>query len=151
MKITMIGTGYVGLTTGACFAELGHTVTCLDIDAEKIAELKTGAGPIFEEGLEELLKKNIAAGRLSFTTNYGEAIPAADVIFFCVDTPPGEYGKADLSRLLSAVRMCAEHLNGTTLLVNKSTAPVGTAHKIGDVVRECAPDADIDVASNPEF
>ncbi|MDP2629986.1 MAG: UDP-glucose/GDP-mannose dehydrogenase family protein [Candidatus Uhrbacteria bacterium] len=151
MNITMIGTGYVGLTTGACFADMGHSVTCLDIDEGKIARLKNGECPIFEAGLEDLLKKNISTESISFTTDYAAAIPGADIIFFCIDTPAGEYGKANLSHLLAAAQQCAPHLNEYTVLVNKSTAPVGTARKIQETVRKIHPDASFDIASNPEF
>ncbi len=147
----MIGTGYVGLVTGVCFAELGHTVTCLDINQEKIDALKEGECVIFEENLESLLKNNIANGRLFFTTKYESAIPDADLVFICVQTPSGEYGKANLSYLYAAVRECARHLNGYTVLINKSTAPVGTVHAIKELLKEIAPEKDCDVASNPEF
>lgn len=151
MKITMIGTGYVGLVTGVCFAELGHMVTCLDINEEKIAVLKKGVSPIYEAGMDELLPKNIEVGRLSFTTSYAEAIPEADLVFICVQTPSGEYGKANLSYVYAAVRECARHLDGYTVLINKSTAPVGTVHAIKKFLKEVAPEKDCDVASNPEF
>lgn len=151
MNITMIGTGYVGLVTGICFAELGHTVTCLDINAEKIEQLKRGVSPIFEEGIGELLPKNIDAGRIAFTATYAKAIPNADIIFVCVDTPSGEYGKANLTSVYAAVRECARHLNGYTVIVNKSTSPVGTVHAIKELIKEAAPEKDCDVASNPEF
>lgn len=147
----MIGTGYVGLTTGACFADMGHRVTCLDIDEKKIARLKNGECPIFEADLEDLLNKNIASGSISFTTDYAAAIPGADIIFFCIDTPAGEYGKANLSHLLAAAQQCAHHLDGYTVLVNKSTAPVGTARKIQETVQKINPAARFDIASNPEF
>ncbi len=147
----MIGTGYVGLTTGACFADMGHRVTCLDIDEKKITRLKNGECPIFEAGLEDLLKKNSISGSISFTTDYASAIPGADVIFFCIDTPAGEFGKANLSHLLAAARECARHLGGYTVLVNKSTAPVGTARKIQEAIQKINPDASFDIASNPEF
>lgn len=147
----MIGTGYVGLTSGVCFAELGHTVTCLDINKEKIDALQNGECIIFEHDLEELLKKNLAEGRLFFTSDYKKAIPSADCVFFCVDTPLGEYGKANLTNLLAAASECARHLDGYVVLINKSTAPVGTTAKIKEVVAEHAPQAEFDVASNPEF
>lgn len=147
----MIGTGYVGLTTGVCFADMGHRVTCLDIDEKKIARLKNGECPIFEAGLEDLLKKDISSGSISFSTDYAAAIPGADIIFFCIDTPAGEYGKANLSHLLAAARECARHLDGYTVLVNKSTAPVGTARKIQEAIQKINPNANFDIASNPEF
>lgn len=151
MNITVIGTGYVGLVSGVCFAELGHQVTCLDINEEKVTALAAGSCVIFERNLEELLKKNLEAGQLTFTSSYAQAIPNADCVFFCVDTPPGEYGKANLSNLLTAARASAKHLRGQTVLVNKSTAPVGTARKLKEVVSTCAPNVHIEVASNPEF
>lgn len=151
MNVTMIGTGYVGLTSGVCFAELGHTVTCLDINKEKISILQKGACPIFENDLEVLLQKNFTTGRLSFSDNYAQAIPSADCVFFCVDTPPGEYGKASITNLLTAAEACAQYLDSYTVLVNKSTAPVGTVAKLKEVITEHAPSAKFDIASNPEF
>jgi UDPglucose 6-dehydrogenase len=151
MNITMIGTGYVGLVTGICFADLGHSVTCLDINEEKIAQLKMGRSPIFEEGIDELLSKNIAAGRISFTHSYAQAIPGADLIFICVQTPSGEYGKADLSYVYAAVRECVQHLSGYAVIINKSTSPVGTVRAIREFIAKIAPEKECDVASNPEF
>lgn len=151
MNITMIGTGYVGLVSGVCFAELGHQVVCLDINEEKVAALRDGSCTIFEHSLEELLKKNRDAERLAFTDSYAQAIPRADCIFLCIDTPPGEYGKADLTHLLTATRACAQHLNGYTVIINKSTAPVGTVRKLKEIISETAPTASFDVVSNPEF
>lgn len=151
MNITMIGTGYVGLVSGVCFAELGHQVVCLDIDEKKVAALRDGSCTIFEHSLEELLKKNRDAGRLAFTDSYAQAIPSADCIFLCIDTPPGEYGKADLTHLLTATRACAQHLNGYTVIINKSTAPVGTVRKLKEIISETAQTASFDVVSNPEF
>lgn len=151
MNITMIGTGYVGLVTGVCFAELGHTVSCLDINQEKIEQLKRGVSPIYEEGMVELLRKNIDAGRLSFTAKYADAIPRADCVFICVQTPSGEYGKADLSYVYGAVRECLKHLDGYTVLINKSTCPVGTVRAIKELAKEIAPEKECDIASNPEF
>src|SRR3989338_11431211 len=109
MRITIIGTGYVGLTTGVCFAQIGHDTTCVDIDAEKVERLRKGECPIFEESLPELLAKNRAVGRIRFTTDFAEGMADAAIVFFCVDTPPGAYGKANLSNLLSAVHSCAAH------------------------------------------
>ncbi|MBI4239837.1 UDP-glucose/GDP-mannose dehydrogenase family protein [Candidatus Uhrbacteria bacterium] len=151
MRITIIGTGYVGLTTGVCFAELGHIVTCLDIDKEKINKLQKGECPLFEPGLDELLKKNSMAARLSFSDSYEEAVPNADVLFFCIDTPSGEYGRSNLTNLLAAAKTSARFIQNGVCLVNKSTAPVGTVQKIEETVRNIAPDKDFDVASNPEF
>ncbi len=151
MKITLVGTGYVGLITGACFAEIGHTVTCIDINEEKIELLKSGGCPIYEEGLSELIAKNRELGRISFTTSFAEGVPDASLVFICVDTPPGEYGKANLTNLFAAVRSCAAHASQDAVFVNKSTAPVGTVKKIKELLASIAPEKNIDVASNPEF
>ena len=152
MNITIIGTGYVGLTSGVCFAELGHEVTCVDIDVEKIEQLSSGVCPIFEEELPELLAKNLAAGAIRFTTKLSEGVRAASVVFFCVDTPPGEYGKANLRNLLAAARSCAECLSDRPVVfVNKSTSPVGTAALLAETIRKIAPNTPFSVASNPEF
>lgn len=152
MNITIVGTGYVGLTSGVCFAELGHSVTCVDIDEKKIAHLSTGACPIYEEGLSALLEKNLRSGTVRFTSSFEEGMRHADVVFFCVDTPPGEYGKANLAHLLSAVHSCAQNLNTRyVLFVNKSTAPVGTAATITETIRSMNESASFGVASNPEF
>ncbi|MDQ2786269.1 MAG: UDP-glucose/GDP-mannose dehydrogenase family protein [Chloroflexota bacterium] len=150
--IAVIGTGYVGLITGAGFADLGNDVVCIDILAEKIAKLRAGTMPFFEPGLEELTHRTAAAGRLRFTTNYAEAIPAADFVFITVDTPPGGNGKADMSRVESASRSLAPHLRGRTIIINKSTMPIGSGGFVAQIIREYAsPDADFAVVSNPEF
>lgn len=151
MNITIIGTGYVGLTSGVCFAEIGHTVTCVDIDRGKIDRLNQGDCPIYEEGLTDLLEKNRTAGRLAFTTSFSEGLAKASLVFFCVDTPPGEYGKANLTNLLRAAIMCADHLDHPILFINKSTAPVGTAAKIKEAIASARPNAEFSVGSNPEF
>ncbi len=130
MRIAVIGTGYVGLVAGTCFAESGNNVVCLDIDERKIARLKAGEVPIYEPGLEELLKRNVHDGRLHFTTNYAEAIPKAQVVFIAVGTPPGEDGSADLKYVLSAAKSIAQHMTGYTVIVDKSTVPVGTSKKV---------------------
>lgn len=155
MKILVIGTGYVGLVTGACFAEMGHHVLCLDIDSEKIAFLKCGKVPIFEPGLDEMVKRNSDAGRLKFTTSYKEGVDFATVCFIAVSTPPCPDGSADISYLKSAARSIAEHMNSYKILVNKSTVPLGTTAIVEEVVesvllqRKCS--CVFDVVSNPEF
>ncbi|MBI5433353.1 MAG: UDP-glucose/GDP-mannose dehydrogenase family protein [Planctomycetes bacterium] len=150
MRIAVIGTGYVGLVAGTCFAESGNNVVCLDIDEEKIRKLKAGVVPIYEPGLEELLKRNVADGRLTFTTNYADAIPNAQVAFIAVGTPPGEDGSADLRYVLSAAREVAKHMNGYMVIVDKSTVPVGTARKVMAAMKD-ATKHPFDVVSNPEF
>lgn len=151
MRIAIIGTGYVGLTTGVCFANFGNTVTCLDIDETKIERLARGECVIFEPGLEELLKKNQKEGRLFFTTNTQEAVSEADVIFFTINTPEGEYGKANLSYLYEAVSQCASYLKPNVICINKSTAPVGTVKKLKAILAKLAHNIPFSVASNPEF
>ena len=152
MKIVMIGTGYVGLVSGACFSEFGFDVTCVDKDEKKIAKLHKGDIPIYEPGLDELVGRNYAAGRLSFTTDLGSAVAQADAIFIAVGTPTrrGD-GHADLSYVHAAAAEIAAHLDGYTVIVTKSTVPVGTGQQVSDIVRKTRPDADFDVASNPEF
>ena len=152
MKIVMIGTGYVGLVSGACFSEFGFDVTCVDKDEKKIARLHKGDIPIYEPGLDELVGRNYAAGRLSFTTNLGSAVAQADAVFIAVGTPTrrGD-GHADLSYVHAAAAEIAAHLDGYTVIVTKSTVPVGTGQQVSDIVRKTRPDADFDVASNPEF
>lgn len=149
MKLAVIGTGYVGLVTGTCLAEVGHDVVCVDIDAAKVARLKKGEIPIYEPGLPELVHKNQEAGRLHFTTKLAEiGEPAA--IFFALPTPPGGDGQADLSFVLTAAKDTAKVLKNYTVLINKSTVPVGTAQKVRDVVASETKVA-FDVVSNPEF
>ena len=152
MKIVMIGTGYVGLVSGACFSEFGFDVTCVDKDEKKIAKLHKGDIPIYEPGLDELVGRNYAAGRLSFTTDLGSAVSQADAVFIAVGTPTrrGD-GHADLSYVHAAAAEIAAHLDGYTVIVTKSTVPVGTGQQVSDIVRKTRPDADFDVASNPEF
>lgn len=150
MRILVVGTGYVGLVTGACFAEMGHTVVCLDIDREKIAKLKEGVIPIFEPGLEEIVVRNSAAGRLIFTTEYDEAVPGAAVSFLAVPTPQSDDGAADLSYILSAARSVARHLESYCVIVNKSTVPIGTAERVQGAIEETT-SVPFDVVSNPEF
>lgn len=153
MKITMIGTGYVGLVTGTCLAEFGHHVTCVDKDANKINLLLKGQVPIYEPGLEALVEKNVGEKRLQFTTDFAEAVPEAEAIFIAVGTPTSRRGDgyADLTYIFEASRELAGHLKGYTVIIDKSTVPVGTARQVERVIREANPDADFDVASNPEF
>lgn len=152
LSLTMIGTGYVGLVSGACFAEMGFKVTCMDVDAGKIAKLRDeGIIPIYEPGLKELVDRNVAAGRLSFTTDLATCVPHADAVFIGVGTPQDEDGSADLKYVEAAARDVARHLSGYTVIVNKSTVPVGTGSKVEGWVKDVAPTADFDVASNPEF
>ena len=152
MRITMIGSGYVGLVSGACFADFGHEVTCVDLNQAKIEALQAGRIPIFEPGLDALVTENAAAGRLTFTTQLAPAVAAADVVFIAVGTPSrrGD-GHADLSYVHAAAREIALAANGFTVVVTKSTVPVGTGDEVERIIRETRPDADIIVVSNPEF
>ena len=150
MRIGVVGTGYVGLVTGTCFADSGNTVTCLDIDAAKVARLKRGEVPIYEPGLEELVERNARAGRLKFTTDTAEAIQEAEVVFLAVGTPPSVDGSADLSALWKVVEAIAPHLRPEAVVVTKSTVPVGTCAGIERRLRERT-GRDCRVASNPEF
>ncbi len=153
MRITMIGTGYVGLVTGTCFAEFGHFVTCVDKAVEKIDQLNKGLIPIYEPGLDALVRKNVEEGRLNFTTELDRAIPEADAVFLAVGTPSSRRGDgyADLSYVYEAAREIALHLRGYTVVVDKSTVPVGTARQVERIMRETNATAQFDVASNPEF
>ncbi|MEY2668071.1 MAG: hypothetical protein RJA59_709 [Pseudomonadota bacterium] len=150
MKIAVIGTGYVGLVTGTCLAETGHRVTCVDLDARKIATLRGGGLPIYEPGLEELVKRNVRDGRLDFTTSTADAVRDVDVAFIAVGTPPGETGEADLSYVLAAAEQIGRAIGRYTVIVNKSTVPVGSADRVSEVVARVA-QAPFDVVSNPEF
>ncbi|THK39728.1 UDP-glucose/GDP-mannose dehydrogenase family protein [Ensifer sp. MPMI2T] len=152
MKITMIGAGYVGLVSGVCFADFGHDVICLDKDEGKIEALKQGQIPIFEPGLDHLVASNVASGRLSFTTDLKSAVAESDVIFIAVGTPSrrGD-GHADLSYVYAAAREIATNLSGFTVVVTKSTVPVGTGDEVERIIRETNPEADVAVVSNPEF
>jgi len=150
MRIAVVGSGYVGLVAGTCFAESGNNVTCIDVDEAKIRGLRDGVVPIYEPGLEELMRRNVHDGRLSFTTEYADGIPGAKVVFIAVGTPPGEDGSADLKYVLSAARSIAEHMTGFTVIVDKSTVPVGTARKVNEVVGQTT-DHPYAVVSNPEF
>lgn len=152
MNVVMIGTGYVGLVSGTCFAEFGAEVICVDVDTSKIERLEKGEIPIYEPGLDRLVASNVAAGRLTFTTDITQAVAAADLVFIAVGTPSrrGE-GFADLTYVYEAARQIAENLAGYTVIIDKSTVPVGTARNVQRIVQETNPDADFDVASNPEF
>src|SRR5260370_10711190 len=152
MRIAMIGTGYVGLVSGACFSDFGHVVTCIDRDAAKIAELQNGKIPIFEPGLDALVASNVKAGRLSFAAEPAAALRAADAIFLAVGTASrrGD-GFADLSYVYDAAREIAAEIKGFTVIVIKSTVPVGTNDEVDAIVRKLRPDADFTVVSNPEF
>jgi UDPglucose 6-dehydrogenase len=152
MRVTMIGAGYVGLVSGACFADFGHDVVCVDKDPAKIDRLEQGVMPIFEPGLAELVANNVKEGRLSFTLDAREAIRSADAIFIAVGTPSrrGD-GHADLSYVYAAAKEIAEHMDGFTVVVTKSTVPVGTGDEVEDIIRKARPDAKFAVVSNPEF
>ena len=151
MKIAVIGTGYVGLVAGTCFSDTGNRVVCADIDEGKIARLNEGGVPIYEPGLEELIGRNVQEGRLSFTTDVAKAIREADVVFIAVGTPPDEDGSADLRHVLAVAKSIGEHMEGYTVVVNKSTVPVGTNRKVRDMVAQHAGGKEFDVVSNPEF
>ncbi len=152
MRVTMIGSGYVGLVSGACFADFGHEVTCVDTDAGKIAALKRGEIPIYEPGLDDLVANNVRAGRLSFTTELAGPVAAADAVFIAVGTPSrrGD-GHADLSYVHQAARDVVAAIDGFTVVVTKSTVPVGTGDEVERIMRETRADADFAVVSNPEF
>ena len=152
MKIVMVGSGYVGLVSGACFADFGHEVVCVDKVEAKVAALKRGEIPIFEPGLSELVRTNAAAGRLSFTTGLAAAVAGAEAVFIAVGTPSRRgAGHADLSYVYAATREIAQALDGYTVIVTKSTVPVGTGDEVERIIRELRPDADFAVVSNPEF
>ena len=153
MKLAFIGTGYVGLVSGTCMAEIGHTVICADIDKKKIDKLKKGGIPIYEFGLEELVKENVRQKRLSFTTDVAKAIRESDVVFSAVGTPPdGKTGQADLKYVFAAAKIFGENLNGYKIFVNKSTVPVGTGERVREAIAAAADGKhEFDVVSNPEF
>jgi UDPglucose 6-dehydrogenase len=152
MRVAMIGTGYVGLVSGACFADFGHNVTCVDKDAGKIVALQRGEMPIYEPGLDDLVAANVQAGRLHFTTDLKGPVAEADAVFIAVGTPSrrGD-GHADLSYVYDAAREIAATLDGFTIVVTKSTVPVGTGDEVERIIREARPDAEVAVVSNPEF
>ncbi len=149
MKIAIVGTGYVGLVTGTCFAEVGNEVVCVDTDAAKVAQMHRGEVPIYEPGLEELFRRNIKQGRLSFTTELDEGIKGAEVIFLALPTPPNEDGSADLSYILGVASRLGPRLKSYTVVVNKSTVPVGTAEQVRAAIGKTT--SELDVVSNPEF
>ncbi|MDL2256309.1 nucleotide sugar dehydrogenase, partial [Parabacteroides sp. OttesenSCG-928-K15] len=155
MKIAIIGTGYVGLVTGACFAEMGTDVFCVDIDKQKIENLKKGIMPIYEPGLEEMVRRNSDADRLHFTTELKDVINEVDVLFNAVGTPPDEDGSADLKYVLDVARSVGKYMERYILVVTKSTVPVGTAQKVKQVIAEEQAKRGVnipfDIASNPEF
>ena len=152
MRLAMIGTGYVGLVSGVCFSDFGHDVVCVDMNADKIAMLERGEVPIFEPGLDDLMRRNVEAGRLSFTTDLKSAVASADAVFIAVGTPTrrGD-GHADLTYVYAAAKEIGHALDGYTVVVTKSTVPVGTNREVERVIRAAVPEADFDVASNPEF
>jgi UDPglucose 6-dehydrogenase len=150
LEIAVIGTGYVGLVAGACFAETGNSVVCVDVNASKVEALVRGEVPIYEPGLEELIRRNAAAGRIRFTTSTREAVEASQVVFIAVGTPQGEDGSADLSYVLAAAREIGRSMNGPKVVVDKSTVPVGTAAKVAEAIRQVSSHP-VAVVSNPEF
>src|SRR5437879_3707329 len=152
MKLTIIGTGYVGLVTGACFAEVGHEVVCVDNDAEKVRVLQAGGLPIFEPGPDELVKQNVVSGRLTFTTSTAEGVEKSDVVFIAVPTPPLQDGSLELSFIEKVAREIAGAMTGYKIVVDKSTVPVRTGDKVAETIkRYCKSKVDFDVVSNPEF
>ncbi|HEY9539139.1 MAG TPA: UDP-glucose/GDP-mannose dehydrogenase family protein [Kiloniellaceae bacterium] len=151
MRIAVVGTGYVGLVSGACLAELGFETWCIDKDAAKIANLKRGVMPIFEANLEDVVVSNHQSGRLHFTTAMAEAVPQADVVILAVGTPDNSDGSVNLDAVFAAGRLVAEHLEGSTVVVTKSTVPVGTSRALYRTMRAVNPEADFETASNPEF
>lgn len=155
MKITIVGTGYVGLVTGTCFSEVGIDVTCVDVDKQKINGLKNGIMPIYEPGLKTMVLKNVEKGRLSFSTNLKESIKNSEAVFIAVGTPPGEDGSADLKYVLAVAKEVGQYMNDYLVVVTKSTVPVGTAEKVKKAVsgelQKRNSDLSFDVASNPEF
>ena len=155
MNIVIVGTGYVGLVSGTCFAEMGANVTCVDIDTNKINKLKNGEMPIYEPGLEELVKRNVGYGRLRFTTDLIEVLNDVEVVFSAVGTPPDEDGSADLKYVLAVAKQFGQNIRKYTILVTKSTVPVGTAKKVKAIIQseldKRGVDVPFDVASNPEF
>tara|TARA_B110001454_G_scaffold63387_1_gene61610 strand:+ start:447 stop:1760 length:1314 start_codon:yes stop_codon:yes gene_type:complete len=150
-KITFVGTGYVGLVGGAGISEFGHQVTCADIDQNKIERLKRGEIPIYEPGLESLVKQNVAKGRLHFSHDVPKSIQNADIIFVAVGTPQGSNGEANLSAIESVAKTIGENLNGYKIICTKSTVPIGTGKRIEEIIRSVNPNGDFDYVSNPEF
>ena len=150
-QLTFIGTGYVGLVSGTCMAELGHKVTCVDVDAEKIALLKKGDIPIYEPDLKEMVARNVAEERLSFTTNLAECVPKSDAVFIAVGTPQSQSGQANLEYVFKAAEDIAPLLEGYTVVVTKSTVPVGANKQVKQVVLNTNPHANFDVATQQDF
>jgi UDPglucose 6-dehydrogenase len=151
MQVTIIGTGYVGLVSGACFADFGHHVTCVDKDAEKVASLNRGEMPIYEPRLEELVCSNVSQGRLQFSADLKAAVSGVDAVIIAVGTPSGTDGRADLSHVYAAAREIASVLSGYTVVILKSTVPIGTGDEVEKIFRELRPDGEFPVVSNPEF
>src|SRR5690554_4241953 len=155
MRIAVFGTGYVGLVTGACLADVGHQVMCVDVDAAKIEGLQRGVIPIYEPGLEAIVRRNHDEGRLAFTTDAARAVAFGELQFIAVGTPPDEDGSADLQYVLTVARTIGRHMDAYKIVVDKSTVPVGTAERVGEAIaRELATrdvSIDFDVCSNPEF
>jgi len=155
MKVAIVGTGYVGLVTGTCLAEVGNTITCVDIDEQKIRNLKDGVLPIYEPGLEPLVKSNFESGRLSFTTDLRTAVLDAEIVMIAVGTPPREDGSADVQHVLTVARQIGEHINNYKVVVTKSTVPVGTADAVSNEIKNALAKRKetikYSVASNPEF
>jgi UDPglucose 6-dehydrogenase len=155
MNIVIVGTGYVGLVSGACFAEMGAHVTCVDIDTEKIEKLQQGVIPIYEPGLEPIIQRNVRADRLHFTTDITTCLKHAEIVFSAVGTPPEENGSADISHVLDVARTVGQHMTGYLLFTTKSTVPVGTAAKVKEVIaselNKRKAEIPFDIASNPEF
>src|SRR5689334_14675906 len=150
MKIAVVGTGYVGLVTGTCFAETGNNVTCVDINEEKVSRLKRGEVPIYEPHLDLIFERNIKQGRLTFTTDLAEGIAESKIIFLALPTPPGEDGSADLKYILKVAEQLGPLITEYKIVVNKSTVPVGTAEKVrAAIAKNCK--SEFDVVSNPEF
>ncbi|MFQ5886381.1 MAG: nucleotide sugar dehydrogenase, partial [Anaerolineae bacterium] len=151
-KISVIGTGYVGLVTGTCFADLGNQVICVDIDEEKIAKLEAGTMPFYEPGLEEMVRRNAQSGRLRFTTSYPQGIKEAEFVFIAVNTPSGAEGEADLKYIRMAAEGIGKVMDHSLIIVNKSTVPIGTGDWVAEIVEEYAdPEIEFAVVSNPEF
>jgi UDPglucose 6-dehydrogenase len=150
--IAVAGTGYVGLSTGTCFADMGNRVICIDISEEKIEMLRQGRVPIYEPGLSEMLTRNLQAGRLSFTTDYAEALADAEFVFICVGTPSGVDGEADLQYVRMAAQSIAQNMTRPLIVINKSTVPVGTGDWVADIIKRSQPQPiPFDVVSCPEF
>ncbi len=152
MKIVMIGAGYVGLVSGVCFSEIGHQVICIDKNPDRVAALEVGRSPIYEPGLEEMMARNVSAGRLGFAKDVESAVKGADAVFICVGTPEDpETGQANLSYVLAAAREIAHVIGSGAVVVTKSTVPVGTNERVRAAIQDEVPGIDVRVASNPEF